>query len=274
MPKRKSTLETTAPLPSIFLAIDIGNTHVDLGLFSAEQSQTAGIQRQLIRHEKRPTRPAEQNDLHQLLGPATAPLTGVAIGSVVAKLADTYAELCRRLCQGPVLQFAGSSDWGLRIDYDDPNRVGVDRLAAAAAAHRLTPTGQATIIIDAGTALTIDAVNAEGTFLGGAIAPGLQLGLQALSSGTSLLPRIELDTTTPLLGKTTVAGLRSGALHGSAALIEGICARIIAELDCPATVFLTGGDGPLLHPLIAGIDICDTALVLRGLELVYSRHTS
>ena len=164
--------------------------------------------------------------------------------------------------------------WGLHFDYDDPGRAGVDRPAAAAAAYHNPAKRQAAIIADAGTALTIDAVDAKGTFLGGAIAPGLKLGLQALSTGTSLLPQIEIDAAAPLLGKTTAAGLRSGALYGSAALIEGLCARIAAELGGPTTVFLTGGDCPILQPLIAGVDICDTALVLCGLALAYNRHTS
>ncbi len=261
----------------MLLVIDIGNTHVDLGLFSVEQAtaaQTAEFVQDLVRHTKHPIDAAGPNNLQQLFASLTSPLDGVAIGSVVTGLADNYANLCRPYCRGPVVEVTGRWDWGLHIDYDDPDKVGVDRLAAAAAAYHHPAKRQAAIIADAGTALTIDAVDAKGTFLGGAIAPGLRLGLQALSTGTSLLPQIEIDAAAPLLGKTTAAGLRSGALYGSAALIEGLCARIAAELGGPTTVFLTGGDCPILQPLIAGVDICDTALVLRGLALAYNRYTS
>ena len=249
----------------MFLAIDIGNTCVDLGLFADGD---------LVRHQKHRSGPPDNTELSRLFAPLDPPLIGVAIGSVVAELGEAYVAACRAYTRGPVLHIHGSWDWGLQIDYDDPNHVGVDRLAAAAAAHRMTPAGQAAIIADAGTALTVDAVDAKGTFRGGAIAPGLRLGLNALSAGTSLLPQIELDPTAPILGKNTAAGLRSGALHGSAALVEGLCARMAAELDELTAIFLTGGDSPLLHPHIAGVDTCDPALVLRGLALAYSRHTS
>ena len=129
------------------------------------------------------------------------------------------------------------------------------------------------MVVDAGTALTVDAIDAKGTFLGGAIAPGLRLGLNALSAGTSFLPQVELAATTPLLGKNTTDGLGAGALHGSAALVEGLCARMAAALDTPVALFLTGGDSPLLQPHIAAVHICDPDLVLRGLALAYRRRT-
>ena len=188
----------------MLLVIDIGNTHVDLGLFSVEQAiaaQTAEFVQDLVRHTKYPTDAAVPNNLQQLFASLTSPLDGVAIGSVVTGLADDYANLCRPYCRGPVVEVTGRWDWGLHIDYDDADRVGVDRLAAAAAAYHHPAKRQAAIIADAGTALTIDAVDAKGTFLGGAIAPGLRLGLQALSTGTSLLPPIEIDAAAPLLAR-------------------------------------------------------------------------
>ena len=111
-----------------------------------------------------------------------------------------------------------------------------------------------------------------GAYVGGAIAPGLRIGLDALGAKTSLLPQIEVDAAAPLLGKNTPDGLRAGALHGSTALIEGLCTRIAAELASPAAVFLTGGDSRLLHPHIATPTTCDPALVLRGLALAFQRR--
>ena len=248
----------------MLLAIDIGNTHIDLGLFGNEK---------LLSHEKYPTGPPDDlPNLPTLL--ASPPPREAVVGSVVAGLGDAYAEMCRKFLRCPVLQVRGSSDWGLQIDYHDPDKVGVDRLATAAAAHSLSAEGQAAIVVDAGTALTVDAVDAKGTFLGGAIAPGLHMGIQALSDDTSLLSPTELSPTAPLIGKNTAAGLSSGALYGTAALVEGLCMRITEKLETPTSTFLTGGDSSLLHPHIARIDIWDPGLVLRGLELAYRRYAS
>ena len=249
----------------MLLAIDIGNTCIDIGLLADDAP---------VFHHKCPTTSPADADLQRLLAPLAAPPVGAVIGSVVEELGVAYAEACRGLSSGPVLQASSAWDWGLRIDYDDPARIGVDRLAAAAAAHRATPAGRAAVVVDAGTALTVDAIAAEGTFLGGAIAPGLCLGLNALSAGTSFLPQVELAATTPLLGKNTTDGLRSGALHGSAALVEGLCTRMAAALDGPVAIFLTGGDAPLLQPHITAVHTCDPDLVLRGLALAYRRRTA
>jgi type III pantothenate kinase len=258
----------------MLLSIDIGNTHVDLGLFRDEE---------LLLTRKLPTGDPADALLQALLAPYGKRLEGAAIGSVVADLGANYAEACRPYCAGPALEVQGSWDLGLEIDYDDPNRVGIDRLVAAAYAHAATPKGHAAIVVDAGTALTVDAIDAEGTFLGGAIAPGLRLGVDALSANTSFLPRIDLEGTVQLMGKDTVACLRSGAIYGSAALVEGLCRRMSAdlaergstvELDAPVSIFLTGGDSSLLHPLIEGTVVLDPAMVLRGLHLAYKRRTS
>ena len=249
----------------MLLAIDIGNTCIDIGLLAGDET---------VCHHKFPTAPPADADLQRLLTALATPPIGAVIGSVVAELGTAYAAACRDFSSGPVLQAHNTWDWGLQIDYDDPARIGIDRLAAASAAHRATPAGQAVVVVDAGTALTVDAIDAQGTFRGGVIAPGLRLGLNALSAGTSFLPQVELAATTPLLGKNTADSLRSGALHGSAALIEGLCTRMAATLDTPVAIFLTGGDGPLLYPHITAIHTCDPNLVLRGLALAYRRRTA
>lgn len=247
----------------MLLAIDIGNTCIDIGLLAGDAP--------VFRYKCATAAPADVG-LQRLLAPLDAPPLGAVVGSVVAELGAAYAEACRALAAGPVLQASSAWDWGLHIAYDDPVQLGVDRLAAAAAAHRADPG--AAVVVDAGTALTVDAIDAEGTFRGGAMAPGLRLGLNALSAGTSLLPQVEFAGAPPLLGRNTADGLRSGALHGSAALVEGLCSRMAAALDSRVAVFLTGGDGPLLQPHIAAIHTCDPDLVLRGLALAYRRRTA
>lgn len=260
-----ATAESQSPNSSMLLAIDIGNTCIDIGLWAGEDP---------VFHHKYPTAPPADAGLQRLLASLDAPPVGAVIGSVVAELGAAYAEVCRDFSSGPVLQASSAWDWGLCIDYDDPAQIGVDRLAGTAAAHRAAPAGRAAVVVDAGTALTVDAIDSTGTFRGGAIAPGLRLGLGALSAGTNLLPQVELVSTTPLLGKNTTDALRSGALHGSAALVEGLCAHMAAALDSPVAVFLTGGDSPLLQPHIRAVHTCDPDLVLRGLAFAYRRRTA
>jgi type III pantothenate kinase len=146
-------------------------------------------------------------------------------------------------------------------------------VVAAAAAFAERPPGHGVVVADAGTAITVDAVDAEGTFLGGLILPGLRLGLTALGSDTSLLPQVTLDPEAPLLGRSTPTCLQAGALHGGAALLDGLFERIAGLLGTPTTGFLTGGDGPLLARRTSRFARHDPGLVLRGLRLAYLRRT-
>ena len=256
----------------MFLSIDIGNTNIDLGLFRNDR---------LLVHRRLPTASRNEPDtfgdrVRAILAPHldSSPLAGAAVGSVVAALGKILARAVQPLCAGPVLLARADWDLGLTIDYDPPEQLGIDRLLAAAAARARAPSGSGIVVADAGTALTVDAVDASGIFLGGLILPGLRLGLQALRSGTSRLPEIDLDPQAPLLGNNTRACLQAGALHGGAALIDGLFDRIAARLACPLTGFLTGGDAELLWPHLTRFDQCDPTLVLDGLRLAHLRRTT
>lgn len=252
----------------MLLAIDIGNTCIDLGLFVGDQLRT---------HRKWPT--------HRDAGPATYEaelrhfletentadaIQCVLIASVVSGLGQNLAALCAlRALQ--TMQVDSSWDLGLQIDYDDPRRVGIDRLLAAAAAFERAPSEHGALVADAGTAITVDLVDAGGTFLGGAIAPGLRLMLGSMRTGTSLLPEVELADETPLIGKNTPDGMRAGVLHGAAALVDGLCLRIGESQPTPLECTLTGGDGMRLFQHTRHFNRCEPALVLCGLALAYRR---
>lgn len=254
---------------AMLLAIDIGNTHVDLGLFRAEK---------LHAHSKLCNRgdadiETYREDMRSFL---TLHLNDervevALVGSVVSGLGSIFTTLCRALDMD-TYQVDSYWDLGLHINYDHPQRVGIDRLLAAAAAFARAPEGHGAIVADCGTAITVDAVNAQGVFLGGAIAPGLHLMLDALRSGTSLLPTVELGATPPLLGQTTPDCMRSGALHGGAALVDGLCQRISNKLDIPTKKWLTGGDARRLEALTHHFDHCEPTLVLCGLALAHQRR--
>lgn len=255
----------------MLLTLDVGNTNLDLGLFEEDR---------LVAHGKVPTSGlASVADCRGVLTDwlgrhaGGARPTGAAVGSVVAGLGARLIDTAGGLCDGAVLEVRGSWDLGLAIRYDDPDRVGVDRVAAAVAAFADRPPGQGVVVADAGTAITVDAVDAEGTFLGGMILPGLRLGLTALGGGTSLLPQVALDPAAPLLGRNTPTCLQAGALHGGAALLDGLFERITGLLGTPATGFLTGGDGPFLARRTTRYARHDPGLVLRGLRLAYLRRT-
>lgn len=252
----------------MLLAIDIGNTCIDLGLFSNEVLQV---------HRKWPTKreagpEVYEEDLRNFLEAekVAGTIECVLIASVVAGLAQVMADLCAQLAL-PAMQVDSSWDLGLQIDYDDPKRVGIDRLLAAAAAFAMAPSAHGAIVADAGTAITVDLIDTAGTFLGGAIAPGLRLMLSSLRAGTSLLPAIELGEDAPLVGKNTPDGMRAGVLHGAAALVDGLCLRMGESLPTPLQRTLTGGDAIRLFQQTRHFDHCEPALVLYGLALAYRR---
>lgn len=254
----------------MFLSIDIGNTNIDLGLFQDER---------LLLHDAFQTPSSGlEIDLRELLRTRLAPhlhaaeLTGVGVGSVVAGLGDVLVGACKDLCSGPVLQATADWDLGLSIAYDDPSCVGIDRLLTAVAAFARTPEGSSSIVADAGTAITVDAVDPAGTFLGGLIAPGLHLMLDSLHARANLLPAVELDDDPPLLGRNTSACLQAGTVHGTAAMLDGLFDRIADRSKTPVCGFLTGGDGALLSRHTARFAHCDPALVLYGLRLAFGRQ--
>ncbi len=255
----------------MLLTLDAGNTNVDLGLFAVGDLVARGkIATASLASPGDPAEPV----LSWLATHARPGEVEVAVGSVVGGLGPRLvAALGAQGCQAAA-EIHGAWDFGLRITYEDPRRVGVDRIAAAAAAFAANPAGYAVVVADAGTAITVDAVDADGTFRGGIIAPGLRLGLEALRGGTSLLPRVELNPEATLFGTSTRACLEAGALHGGAALLDGLCERMTAALASPVQAWLTGGDADLLHAVTRRFGRCDPALVLRGLALAWQRRAS
>lgn len=253
----------------MLLAVDIGNTNLHLGLFDG---------RDLLLETRVPAAacPSAQALTQELrarlashLGDRT--LDGVAVSSVVRGRAAPVMQACEPLCAGPVLLARADWDLGLTIDYDPPDHAGMDRLLAAAAARAAVPQGTAVVVVDAGTAITVDAVTGSGTYCGGLILPGVRLGLAALHLGTSLLPRVEPAGDAPLVGRSTPACLQAGALHGQAAMIDGLFERVGRWLGPPVEGVLSGGDSVLLRPHLAHFERWDPNLVLRGLCLAFAR---
>lgn len=175
-------------------------------------------------------------------------ITGAIYSSVSGLDTRLITDLCN-IVEGPVMAFTHQTRVPLQIDYATPHTLGLDRIAAAVGAARLYP-GRALLIADVGTALTLDLLDAQGTFRGGNISAGIKLRLRALHSFTGRLPRVEKSGDCPAFGYDTATAMRSGAIRGLAAEVLDAYRRAAAEAGVEALV-LTGGDASIIEPLLA-----------------------
>jgi type III pantothenate kinase len=154
--------------------------------------------------------------------------------------------------------------------YDNPREVGADRIVNAVAAYDKWPQGL--VIVDFGTATTFDAVTPKGEYLGGAIAPGIAISMEALFHRASKLPRVAFERPEHVVGRNTVASMQSGLVYGYVGLVDGICARMKDELGFPVKVIATGGLAPLIGSVSKQIEVVDDQLTLDGLKIIYQRN--
>lgn len=192
-----------------------------------------------------------------------------AIVSVVAPLTEVWVRMLEGLLGRAPLVIRHGLKFGIEIGVARPERVGTDRIVDAVAIHQAAGVAGAGIAVDFGTATTFNVVNAAGVFLGGAIAPGLGTVTNALIEKASALPAVELTPPPTAIGNDTVPAIQSGLVFGYVGLVEGLLARIRAELSTPATVIATGGLGHLIAPLTPAIDAYDPWLTLAGVREVY-----
>jgi type III pantothenate kinase len=257
----------------MLLAIDIGNTNVTVGSF--RNGGLAAIRRTATEpHATADELELRLSDLLRLDDAVFADVSAIALASVVPSLTESIAAVAERLERPLLVASAGTVPIPIRVDR--PAEVGADRLVNALAATRLV--GRPAIVVDCGTATTFDCVAPDGAYVGGAIAPGLILGLEALASRTAKLPRVELRTPDRAIGRDTVSAIQSGTVLGYAALVTGLLSRIRRELadlgDVPGSevqVVLTGGLSTLpWASAIEGIDLVDPDLTLKGLAILHA----
>lgn len=253
----------------MLLAIDIGNTNVTFGVFEGERIKctwrvSTAIHRTADEYANLMMSLMERWDV------SANKVKDVVICSVVPPLLIIFEEVCRRYLKKTPLIVEVGVKTGIRIDMDNPREVGPDRIVNAIAAHELY--GGPVIVIDMGTATTLDVVSKDGRYIGGAIAPGILISTEALFTRTAVLPRIELTLPKKAIGRNTVAAMQSGVVFGYIGLIEGIVSRIQAELDEKAKVVATGG---LAHQITQAsniIEIVNPDLSLIGLRLVWEMN--
>ncbi|MBW1645337.1 MAG: type III pantothenate kinase [Deltaproteobacteria bacterium] len=255
----------------MILVIDVGNTHTVLGLFK---------ERSLVHSWRIATHMSRTEDeygimLHNLFAYSNLSLQaidGMIISCVVPPMLNMILVMAEKYFHVQPLVVGPGIKTGLPILLDNPREVGADRIVNAVAAYDMHR--RELIVIDFGTATTFDCVSARGEYLGGVIAPGLQISTEALYQRASKLPRVELCRPREVVGKNTVHSMQSGIVYGYLSLVDGLVDRLVAELKFSPLVIATGG----LASLIAGssqvIDEVDELLTLKGLLKLYELNRS
>jgi type III pantothenate kinase len=213
--------------------------------------------------------------LHQLLemqGLKLTDLTACIISSVVPQSIFNLRNLSRRYLHVDPLVIGENAELGIEVRIDKPSEAGADRLVNAIGAHMLYPG--ALIVVDSGTATNFDIVAPDGAFEGGAIAPGINLSMQALHAAAARLPRVAIRKPDKVIGTDTVGAMQSGVYWGYVSLIEGLIARIKAEYGAPMTVIATGGVASLFEGALPSIDTFDSDLTIRCLLEIWRRNTT
>jgi type III pantothenate kinase len=253
----------------MLLVVDVGNTQTHLGTFDGTE---------LVEHWRFATVRSSTADelgaalrsLLALRGMSFADLDASIVSSTVPQLRPEWSDMAARYLGHELLVVGPGLRTGMPIRYDNPREIGPDRLVNAVAGFE--QVGGPCVIVDFGTAVTHDVVSAGGEYLGGVIFPGVEISLEALSERAAALPKIDLTEPRGLIGKTTVDAIRSGVLYGFAAMVDGILARLRAELGAETRAIATGGLAGIVVPYCQAIDEVDDLLTLTGLRLIWERN--
>ena len=256
----------------MLLAIDIGNTNIHLGLWHQEKWLISWRARTVP--DKMPDEYAVL--LRSFLESADltyAAISGVVIGSVVPRLTTAFIQLVRRYVSVEPLIVTAKTNTGVRIEIDQPQQAGADRIVNSAAVVALY--GAPAIVIDFGTATTFDVVSADGAYRGGAIAPGIDISQDALVNHTARLHKVDLQPPPCVIGTNTIHAMQSGVFLGYVAMIEGMVARLKAAMsDESVKVIATGGLAVLFDQNTSVIDLIAPELTLDGLRVIYDLNHS
>jgi type III pantothenate kinase len=253
----------------MLLAIDIGNTNITFGVFDGEKLKATWRSATGVHRMSDEYASFILNMLrHRNIEPSA--IKDAVLCGVVPPLITTFEELFKKYFNTTALIVGAGVKTGIRICMDNPREVGSDRVVNAVAAYKLY--GGPAIVIDIGTAITFDVVSKSGDYLGGAIAPGIAIAMDALFSRTAALPRVDLTYPKKAIGTNTVAAMQSGIFFGYVGLIEGVVAKIKQELDGKAKVIATGGYAKLLAEQTKIIEIVDLDITLMGLKYIYEMN--
>jgi type III pantothenate kinase len=252
----------------MLLAVDVGNTQTHLGAFDGED---------LVEHWRIQTRSGTTGDelgerisgFLQLSEMSLEDVDAVCVSSVVPPLGAQYERMTARYLDAECLTVGPGVKSGMPIRIENPQEVGADRLVNAIAAYERF--GSACIVVDFGTGINVDAVSAEGEYLGGAIGPGLEISLTALIDRAARISRLELEQPEAAIGRSSKAAINAGFIYGFAGMIDGIVRRMESELPDPRLI-ATGGLAFSIVPFTETISEVDDLLTLTGLRLIHERN--
>lgn len=278
----------------MLLAVDVGNTETVIGLYTLDEADPSPAElpagfaigalddpspRGLTHHWRLSTVPSRTPDEYAVLFTQlldlegldiAATVTGMAISSSVPTVTGELRSMAARwLSALPCMVLGPGVRSGMPILYDNPKDVGADRIANAVGAFDLY--GGPCVVVDLGTATTFDAISQAGEYLGGAIAPGVAISMEALFRQAAALRRVELAAPRQVIGRSTIEAIQSGTLYGFSAQVDGLCRRFMEELG-EATVVATGGLAELIAPHATTVQHVEPWLTLHGLSVIYERN--
>ena len=247
------------------IAVDIGNTETTVGIGSKDNWDS-------YRFTTRDTNTPDEllalfNSTFQIKSEVKKDIEGAIICSVVPQATNSFSEAIRKyLNLEPVIVGPGIKT-GLKVNIDNPKELGPDRIANSVAGYLIGETD--TVVIDLGTATTFDVVSKNKEYLGGSIAPGIKISLDALTSKTASLKSVELDTPNKVIGKNTYEAIQSGLIMGHASMIDSMVEKIILEIDIEPKIILTGGLSKVVQPILnVNVEYIEN-LTLVGLEEIF-----
>ena len=253
----------------MLLAVDVGNTQTVLGVFG----ESGIVHRWRVTTEAQQTGDELGTVVDRLLELGDLDfdaIDGVCLSSTVPPLVREYQSFAERYAAAPLLVVGPGTKTGLPILYDDPREIGPDRIVNAVAARE--SYGVPVIVVDFGTSTNFDAVSAAGEYVGGVLAPGIEVSMDALFARAARLVKVDFAAPETVIGKTTVACLQSGLVYGFAGQVDGIVTRMRGELGPAARVVATGGLADLIAPHAETIEAVEPDLTLDGLRLIWSQN--
>ena len=255
----------------MLLVVDVGNTQTHLGTFRGEEL-LHDWRFATVRESTADELGSRLRNLLALRELTFADLDASILSSTVPQLRPEWTAMAERYLGHTMPVIGPGLRTGMPIRMDNPREVGADRLVNSVAAYERV--GGPCVIVDFGTAITYDVVSGDGEYVGGIIAPGVEISLEALTSRAAAIPKIDLAPPRALIGKSTVEAIRSGVIYGFAAQVDGMIARLRAELGDGTEAIATGGLASAIVPYCETIDRVDDELTLKGLRLIWERNSA